>query len=118
MSLTEFGQSVMANDLVKKTLTLKSLKGFSTDFEKAWTDMIMSKSQDEILEYANTPDVCAAAYKDFVAMDSTKRLMKRYLRKFTKALSATDIENLDGEMNKIFQSVGITKEQLDEMTKF
>ena len=117
MSLAEIGQSVMANEFVKKTLGSKLLEEFTAEFEKAWIDMIMSKSQDEIIEYGSTSDVCNAAFKDFLALDSTKQLSKKLADKMDETLSTTDTQDLSDELGKIFQSVGITGEQFDEMVK-
>ena len=118
MSLTEIGQSVMANEFVKKTLGSEFVGEVIAEFEKVWTDMLATKSEEEILGYGSTPvDICNAALMDVMVLDSAKQISKKITDKMAEALSTTDTQDLSDELDKIFQSVGITEEQFDEMVK-
>ena len=111
----EIGQSVMANDLVMKTFGPEILAELTAEFKETFEDMVISRVEDETLEYASTSDACNALFEDFLALDSTKQIFKKATDKVVKALSTTDTQNLNDELEKIFESLGITGEMFDEM---
>lgn len=120
MNLYEIGKNVLANDFFNEYLDMKPVKKLLAEMNEDCMAMIMAKPLALDLDRESVIELVEETYRMYLAMPSTKRMIKKCadkLRKIFKTMDSPEhrAKEYAEELDKVFQATGTTTHQSNEL---